>query len=65
MDNGATVEVGGYRRRVRVQDLLHLLKRDVRRIPVDRWDVWVFEALNKLVDGGGPPWGEVNEIINN
>ena len=53
MAKGDAVKVGGDGRRVRVQELVHRVKRGVRRLPVNRWDVGVFEALDKFVDGGG------------
>ena len=50
---GAASEVGGDGRSVRVQELVHRVKRGVHRLPVDRWDVGVLEALDELVNGGG------------
>ena len=47
---GAAAEVGGDGRRVRVQELVHRVKCGVRWIPIDRWDVGVFEVLDELVD---------------
>ena len=32
---------------------MHRVKRGVRRLPVNRWDFGVFEALDELVNGGG------------
>ena len=53
MDKGASAKVGSDGRRVRVQELVHSVKRGVRQLPVNWWDVGVFEALDELVDGGG------------
>ena len=32
---------------------MHRVERGVRRLSVDWWDADIFEALDKLVDGGG------------
>ena len=53
MVDGAAAKFGGDGRRVRFQELVHRVERGVRRLPVDRWDAGVFEALDKLVDVGG------------
>ena len=50
---GAADKVGGDGRRLRVQELMHLVKRGVCWLPVDRWYVCAFEALDELVNGGG------------
>ena len=53
VDEGVAAEVGEDGRRVGVQELVHRVQRGVCRLPVDLRDVRVFEALDKLVDGGG------------
>ena len=53
MAEGATAKVGGYGHCVGFQVLVHRVQRGVCRLPVDRRDVRVFEALKKLVEGGG------------
>ena len=50
---GDAAKVGGDERRVRVQEIVHHVKFGVRQILVDWLDVWVFEDLDELVDGGG------------
>ena len=65
VDKGDAAKVGGDERRIGVQDIVHCLQRGVCRLPVDQRDVRVFEALDKLVDGGGRHGGGVNEIIIN
>ena len=50
---GAASKVGGYGRRIGVQELVNHVQRGVRRLPVDWRNVGVFEALGELVNGGG------------
>ena len=40
MAEGAAAEVGGERRRDRVQELVHRVERGVRWLPVNQWDIF-------------------------
>ena len=50
---GASSKVGSNGCSVEFQEIVHPVQRGVCRLPVDCRDVRVFEALGKLVDGGG------------
>ena len=43
---------------------MHSVERGVHRFAVDWWDGGVFEALHKLINGGGRHGGG-EELINN
>ena len=53
----AAAEVVGDGLSVGVQEFVHRVQRRICRIPVDRRDVRIFEALDEIVDGGGPHCG--------
>ena len=59
MDEGTAAEVGSDGCRFGFQELVHPVQRGVCRLPVDRRDVRVFEALDELVDGGGRHGGRL------
>ena len=50
---GASSKVGSNGCSVEFQEIVHPVQCGVCRLPVDCRDVRVFEALGKLVDGGG------------
>ena len=52
------------RRRVRFEDIVHGVYCGVRRFAVNWWYCGFFEALDKLIDGGGCQGGG-EELINN
>ena len=51
-------------RRVRFEELVHSVDHGICRFAVNQWDGGVFEALHKLIDGGGRHGGG-EELINN
>ena len=53
MAEGPAAEVGRDRCGVRVEELVHPVQRSVFRLAVNKRDVRVIEALNKIFDGGG------------
>ena len=60
VSEGAASEVGRDGCGVGVKKLVHPLQHDVCCLAVDRRDVRVFEALDKLVDSGGRHGGGLN-----
>ena len=59
MAEGAAAKVGRDGHSIGVQELVHPVQSGICRIPVDRRDVRVFEALNEIVDGGGRHGGRL------
>ena len=60
----AAAKVCVSQRRVWAEELVHGVDFGVRWFAVDRWDCGVFEALDKIIDGGGRHGGG-EELINN